>query len=110
MGFCIRNCYDESGSIEYAAAHLHCDHIIVLGYTKCGAVDAALSGETDGFIKYITDDILEAIGTERDPYKACCLNVKHAVKRLKNEFAEHPEIGRMIVDGAVYDIFTGEVE
>ena len=34
----------QFGSIEYAAAHLHCSHILVLGHTGCGAVTAALSG------------------------------------------------------------------
>ena len=96
-------------SIEYAAGHLHCQHIIVLGHTGCGAVTAALEGGGDGFIKYITDDILEAIGSERDPDKACCLNVEHAVDRLKREFASHPEVGEAVIEGAVYDIKTGVV-
>ena len=74
-----------------------------------GAVTAALTGGGDGFIKYITDDILEAIGEERDPYKACCLNVEHAMARLKHEFDEHPEIGGVLIEGAVYDIATGGV-
>ena len=82
----------------------------MLGHTRCGAVTAALTGGGDGFIKYITDDIIEAIGEERDPYKACCLNVEHAVARLKAEFNEHPEVGTAIIEGAVYDIATGEVE
>lgn len=99
----------QLGSIEYAAGHLHCRHILVLGHTGCGAVAAALSGEGDGFIRYITDDILEAVGDERDPDKACCLNVEHAVTRLKKEFSEHPEVGEADVEGAIYDIKTGEV-
>ena len=99
----------QIGSIEYAAGHLHCKHIIVLGHTGCGAVAAALSGGGDGFIKYITDDILKAVGSERDPDKACCLNVEHAVSRLKMEFAEHPEVGEALIEGAVYDIRSGEV-
>ena len=76
----------------------------------CGAVTAALSGSVDGFIKYITDDIMLAIGSERDPYKATCLNVEHAVDRLKKEFADHPEVGGAVIEGAVYDIRTGEVK
>lgn len=99
----------QIGSIEYAAGHLHCGHIIVLGHTGCGAIAAALSGGEDGFIRYITDDILAAIGEERDPEKACCLNVEHAVERLRREFAAHPEAGRADIEGAVYDIRTGEV-
>lgn len=99
----------QLGSIEYASMHLHCGHIIVLGHTGCGAVAAALHGDADGFIRYITDDILEAIGTERDPDKACCLNVRHAVERLNREFREHPEVGGAVIEGAIYDIMSGEV-
>ncbi len=100
----------QLGSIEYAAGHLGCDRIIILGHTGCGAVAAALSGGGDGFIKYITDDILIAVGEERDPDKACCLNVAHAVQRLKTEFNEHPEIGHVTIEGAIYDIKNGSVQ
>ena len=100
----------QLGSIEYAAGHLDCNHIIVLGHTGCGAVTAALSGGGDGFIQYITDDILEAVGSERDPYKACCMNVEHSVERLRKEFDEHPEIGGVVIEGALYDIRSGEVQ
>ncbi len=100
----------QLGSIEYAAAHLDCRLIVMLGHTHCGAVDAALSGHTDGFISYITDDILEAVGAERDPLKAVRLNVLHGVDRIRKEFAEHPEIGEIEVRGAVYDIERGTVE
>ena len=99
----------QMGSIEYAAAHLDCHQIVVLGHTGCGAVSAALSGDGEGFIRYITDDILEAIGEERDPDTACRLNVQHAVGRIRREFAAHPEVGRAEVSGAVYDLRSGEV-
>ncbi len=99
----------QMGSIEYAADHLHCENIIVLGHTGCGAVHAALAGGGSGFIRYITDDIQEAIGKERDPYKACCLNVSHAVEKLEKDFKDHPEIQSVVVQGAVYDIRSGEV-
>ena len=100
----------QLGSIEYAAAHLGCSLIVVLGHTHCGAVDAALSGHTDGFISYITDDIREAVGDEKDPLKAARLNVLHGVKRIQDEFSEHPEIEGITVRGALYDIETGTVE
>ena len=99
----------QLGSIEYAAGHLDCHQIIVLGHTGCGAVSASLHGGGDGFIRYITDDILEAVGTERDPDRACVLNVEHAVNRLRREFADHPEVGGAVISGAVYDIRTGGV-
>ena len=100
----------QLGSIEYAAAHLGCKLILLLGHTDCGAVSAALSGHHDGFITYIVEDILEAVGEERDPGQACRLNVIHGVEKIRKEFEDHPEMPDVTVAGAVYDIRTGEVE
>ena len=100
----------QIGSIEYAAAHLHCGYILILGHTGCGAVSAALSGGGEGFIQYITDDILEAVGEERDPNQACRLNALHAVDRLRRVFSAHPEIGEAVIEAAVYDLESGTVE
>lgn len=101
----------QLGSIEYAAGHLDCRKIVMLGHTRCGAVSAALSGGGDGFIKYITDEILLAAGEERDALRACELNVKHGVAVLQREFGEHPEIASddLEILGAVYDVETGAV-
>ena len=100
----------QLGSIEYAAAHLECKLVLLLGHTGCGAVEAAVTGHGDGFIKYIVDDIVEAAGEERDPEKAGRLNVLHGVERIRKEFAEHPEVADVEIRGAVYDIRTGVVE
>ena len=101
----------QLGSIEYAAGHLHCRLILLLGHTGCGAVGAALSGGGEGFIQYITDEILLAVGQERDPLRACEKNVLYGVQLLRREFAEHPEIPAedLEIRGAVYDIETGAV-
>ena len=104
----------QLGSIEYAFSHLDANLIIMLGHTKCGAVGAAINshGATDRYIKYIIDDINEAIGTETDDHKATVLNVKHGVNIIKNAFHDHPEIeaGELDIVGAVYDVETGRVE
>lgn len=100
----------QIGSIEYAAAHLHCGYILILGHTGCGAVSAALSGGGEGFIQYITDDILEAVGEERDPNQACRLNALHSVDRLRRDFSAYPEIGEAVIEAAVYDLESGTVE
>lgn len=100
----------QLGSIEYAAAHLGCRLIVMLGHTGCGAVSAALSGHADGYISYITDDIMKAVGDERNMYRACILNVEYGVRRIKSEFSAHPEIADVKVIGAVYNITTGRVE
>ena len=102
----------QLGSIEYAAAHLDCRMIIVLGHTGCGAVHAALAGEVDGFTQYITDEILLAVGDEKDEERACWLNVQHAVRMIRAAFADHPEIPTAGLDirGALYNIRSGLVE
>ena len=84
----------------------------MLGHTGCGAVGAALSGGGEGYIQYITDEILLAVGQERDPDRACRLNVQHAVETIRRAFADHPEIPTEGLDirGAVYDIRSGLVE
>ncbi len=100
----------QLGSIEYAAAHLHCGLVVMLGHSGCGAVEAAVTGHSDGFIAYITENIREAAGEERDPDTVCRLNVRHGVDRIKREFVQHPEISDITVKGAVYDIRSGAVE
>ncbi|MBO4910162.1 MAG: carbonic anhydrase [Lachnospiraceae bacterium] len=103
----------QLGSIEYAFSHLDANVIVMLGHTKCGAISAAKSshGGDDKFIKYIIDDIHEAIGSETDDYKATVLNVSHGVNIIRNAFHDHPDIedGELDVLGAVYDIETGVV-
>ena len=100
----------QLGSIEYAAAHLGCKMILMLGHTGCGAVKAALSGHSDGFISFITEDILEAIGDETDPNVACRMNVIHGVSQIRKEFSHHPELPEVEITGAIYNIATGKVE
>ena len=102
----------QLGSIEYAAAHLGCKLILVLGHTGCGAVGAALSGHGEGYIRYITDEIQRAIGQERDPAAACRLNVLHGGEMIRQAFRDHPEIpsAQLEIRGAVYDIRSGAVE
>lgn len=110
----------QLGSIEYAAEHLHCGYVVVLGHTGCGAVAAALHGDGGGFIRTITDVIRKAAGNERDPDRVCRMNVEFAVKRLRTEFSAHPATCESVtcepvtcepvIEGAVYDIGSGKVE
>lgn len=102
----------QLGSIEYAAGHLGCKLILVLGHTHCGAVDAAINSDPEGYIKFITDEIKLAIGDETDDYRACCLNVRRSI-RLIEESLDIQQIEReegLRVAGAMYDLETGQVE
>ncbi|MBR6085378.1 MAG: hypothetical protein IKP61_07195 [Spirochaetales bacterium] len=93
----------QIGSIEYATSHLGCKLVIMLGHTRCGAVGAALEGHAEGYVGSIVDDIRKAIGDEKDPDKASCLNVLYGVEILKREIKEAE------IRGALYDIKTGAV-
>ena len=102
----------QLGSIEYAAGHLGCRLVVVLGHTHCGAVDAAINSEPSGYIRCITDEIKKAIGDETDPYKASCLNVRHSVQEIEKSLCIHnieEETGLRVV-GAMYHIEDGSVE
>ena len=102
----------QLGSIEYAAGHLGCRLIVVLGHTNCGAVDAAMNSDPEGYIKFITDEIKRAIGDEKDERKACEKNVWQSIQMIEHSLEIHhieDEIGLRVV-GAMYDIETGKVE
>ena len=101
----------QLGSIEYAADHLGSPLIVVLGHTFCGAVDAAINHDPQGYIKYITDEIKLAIGDETDDFKACCLNVQRSIEMIEHSLEIHQieEEGLRVV-GAVYHIEDGRVE
>lgn len=94
----------ELGSVEYAVRHLHAGTVVVLGHTHCGAVHAALCGETGGFAGAITRRIKETIGEETDPRRACELNVRRGVETLKAALGGDG----IAVIGAIYDIETGK--
>ena len=101
----------QLGSIEYAASHLGCRLVLVLGHTHCGAVDAAINHKPEGYIKFITDEISLAIGREKDPYTACCLNVRRSVAVIEKSLGiRREEANGLQVVGAVYHLEDGRVE
>lgn len=100
----------QLGSVEYAVSHLGVRLVLVLGHNKCGAVEAAVHHDPDGYIKFITDEIRKAVGDENDEYKACCLNVRHSMDIIEQSFSIHMEEERGLkVIGAVYHIEDGTV-
>ena len=102
----------QLGSVEYAVSHLGCKLVLVLGHTHCGAVDAAMRHEPDGYIKFITDEIRLAIGDETDPYKACCLNVRRSIQMIEDSLEIQQEEAQhgLKVCGAVYHLEDGRVD
>ena len=96
----------ELASIEYAAHHLHVPLTVVLGHTHCGAVGAAIAGETEGNVGVTTRAIRATIGNETDPMKATRRNAENSVRCIREDL-QGGEAHR--VCGAVYDIETGVV-
>lgn len=101
----------QLGSIEYAAEHLGIRLIVVLGHNHCGAVDAAINHDPEGYIKFITDEIRLAVGSETDDEKACCLNVRRSVAVIESSLdIQHAEEHGLKVIGALYRLESGAVE
>ena len=101
----------QLGSIQYAVEHLGIRLVVVLGHDHCGAVDAAINHDPEGYIKFITDEISLAIGDEQDDYKACCLNVKRSAAVIESSFEIHREEEHGLrVIGALYRLADGRVE
>jgi carbonic anhydrase len=101
----------QLGSIEYAAEHLGSRLILVLGHNHCGAVDAAINHDPEGYIKFITDEIKLAIGDETDDYTACCMNIKRSVELIEGSLEiQHEEENGLVVAGAIYHLEDGSVD
>ncbi len=95
----------QMGSIEYAAEHLGSPLVVVMGHTNCGAVGAAITEPPmAGFVKTITDEILKAVGDEKDDYAACCLNVRYSLDKVRKNLEGLRAVG------AVYHLEDGRVE
>lgn len=109
------------GSIEYAAEHLHTPHLIILGHTSCGAVKAAMEGETDSpyintLIRSIKPAVVYAKANNKDEDKAMKAaiieNVKNQIETLDKSkiLKELIEEGKLDVKGAIYDLKSGKVD
>lgn len=101
----------ELGSIEYAISHLGVKLIMVMGHTRCGAVDAAIKGHGNGYIKCITEKISEAIGNETDPIICERLNIENSIKCIKKSNVIQKMINEeeLLIVGGNYHTRSGEV-
>jgi carbonic anhydrase len=110
------------GSIEYAVEHLHTPLLLVLGHDKCGAVVAAVSGETmpSPGLAAIVARIAPAVARVRGQASGDALvaaaveaNVHQSARDLLEASAilrRHVEGGQLTVAKALYRLPTGEVD
>jgi carbonic anhydrase len=109
-------------SFEYAVAVLGTPFILVLGHTKCGAVDAAVKAVKDGkdfpghipsLIKALRPAVKAAQGQPGDLLdNAITQNVVLNVRKLKTAgpiLSEAVQRGKLQVAGGIYSLDTGRV-
>src|SRR5210317_1814162 len=112
----------QIGSVEFAATNLGTRLVVVLGHSKCGAVDAALqalesaSDIASPNLRSIVDSIrpaLEPLLAEKgeiDIAEAVAANVRHSVARLRGGSSVLQDLavsGEIRIVGAEYSIETG---
>ena len=115
------NIADEAGlgSLEYGVGVLRVPLVMVLGHSRCGAVEAAVKGtEVPGHIAALVRAITPAVdsvkGKPGDALdNAVRANAAMTVERLKGTkpvLAEAVEKGALKIVGGRYDLDTGAVE
>lgn len=110
----------QVGSVEFAAAQLGTQLVVVLGHSNCGAVDATLKElaqeqETRSpNLRSIVDRIRPAVEALDNPslHDAVVANVRNSANRLRHgsQILESLiESGELTIVGAEYSIESGEV-
>lgn len=110
----------EIGSVEYGAEHLGAPLIVVMGHSNCGAVSAAVSGEAEGFIQNIVEEIAPSVEeakkteTEESAIAALAeyLNIQNTIEKLRTStiLSQLESEGKIRIIGAKYNIVDGTVE
>ena len=119
----------QVGSVEFAASVFGSQLVVVLGHTRCGAIEATLSelerpqGSQSPNLKSIVDRIRPSVRSLMDTPLADdrATLIKHAVRANIRASVDHlshgsqilEELigqGRLMVVGAEYDLASGKVE
>lgn len=98
-------------SIEYAVTQLGSVLIVVLGHERCGAVDATLTGKTQG-IEAIAKRIEPAVSGASTLEAAIHQNINFVLNQIKASptIFRHMQKGNLGVVGAYYNLSSGQVE
>jgi len=106
------------GSIEYAASHLGTSLVMILGHSKCGAIEAtAARGSMEGHLPCLAAAIQPSLDEVKDKpghliNNAAKANAKMIGQKLLSEpiLAARANAGKLRVVAAFYDLDTGVVE
>lgn len=127
--FCVRvagNVINDDilASIEYACGVVGAKLIVVLGHTRCGAIQAACNHVETGHITQLLEKIGPAIALEEElghhrqqqvnfVDQVTHLNIAHSMIEIFHRSAILRELlidGKIGIIGAVYDVASGHVE
>ena len=104
------------GSIEYAVGHLGTRLIVVLGHARCGAVSAALGGDSaPGHVNSLVRDIQPAVAAAKGKEGDALANAIHENDaQVAAKIRKEAQLGELasqvkIVEG-YYNLDTGKVE
>lgn len=115
---------DILGSMEFSCKIAGSKLIVVIGHTKCGAIEAACDNVVLGNITSLLSKIKPAIETETKTllnrngtnisylYNVTVNNVFHTVKKIKEQstiLKEMEEKNEIKIIGGLHDIETGQV-
>jgi len=114
---------EVAASLQYAGRHLKTPLFVVLGHTKCGAVQAALDTQRSGArhhsrIQMLVDCIVPGLADldqQSDPETLAAEAIEANVRWSMRQILETPEVrerveeGVMKLVGAIYQIETGSV-
>ena len=112
---------DVLGSMEYSCKVAGSKIVVVMGHTKCGAVNAACQNVELGNITKLLEKIKPAVNavkignqelTDDEIENVGVINIQNSINRIRSEspiLLEMEETGEIEIVGAVYSVSTGKV-
>jgi carbonic anhydrase len=115
---------DILGSMEFACKLAGTKVIVVLGHTKCGAVQGACEGVKMGYLTGLLEKIQSVaangedttVGPSTDPLfvdHVTKLNIKHVMNEIPRRspiIAEILQKGDIVIAGGLYEVEKGQVQ
>jgi carbonic anhydrase len=118
--------FDILGSMEFACAVAGAKVVMVVGHTRCGAVNGAIDdvelGNLTGLLQRIHPAVDACKTHQPGPYKASNeefqkavtrKNVQLTVEKIRRDSPTLRELekkGQIVIQGTLYNVATGEVE
>lgn len=106
---------DITGSMEFACEVTGVKLILILGHTKCIAVESAMNkvemGKVTGILEKISPAV-DASKNKNDLTSITELNIKNSIEHLRSSskiISDLEKAGEIKISGAMYDVESGKV-